>query len=112
MVTTATGAKVSSSNSKNVFLAYRSRIQPRPEIFLTPDEGRWIDSLLGPGKPLCVIHPWGKTRSNVLSKDTWQQMIRSSADRYRFWQVGIEGHERIEGCERHLLLPKAFGAGA
>jgi len=87
----------------------------RPEIYLVPEEKAWAKTLLerAPSHrsellPLCVIHPWGKTRSSVLTDKVWQRLVRENQEHARFWQVGIEGQTRIEGCERHLLLPRAY----
>src|SRR5262249_34848905 len=27
---------------------------------------------------------------------------------YRFWQLGLRGHERVPGCEKHLFLPHGY----
>jgi hypothetical protein len=87
----------------------------RPEIYLLPEEEAWAQKLfertpshLAEHLPLCVIHPWGKTRSSVLSEEVWARMIHENRDRVRFWQVGIEGQSPIPGCERYLLLPRAY----
>jgi ADP-heptose:LPS heptosyltransferase len=87
----------------------------RPEIYLLPQEERWIDRLFhqtpthrADHLPLCILHPWGKTRSSVLSQEVWERIVRENQGRVRFWQVGIEGQTRIAGCERHLLLPKDY----
>jgi ADP-heptose:LPS heptosyltransferase len=87
----------------------------RPEIYLFPDEERWADQLIKQSPshhadhlPLCVLHPWGKTHSSVLSEAVWEKLVRDHRSHVRFWQVGIEGQIPIQGCERHLLLPRSY----
>jgi hypothetical protein len=87
----------------------------RPELYLRPDEEKWAEDLvarapshLAQHLPICMIHPWGKTRSSVLSDAVWQKIVQENRHIVRFWQVGIEGQPCIAGCERHLLLPKAY----
>jgi hypothetical protein len=87
----------------------------RPEIYLTDKEKQWADRLFKhtPSHradllPLCILHPWGKTRSSVLTNEVWEKVVSQNLGRIRFWQVGIEGQTAIPGCERHLLLPRGY----
>jgi ADP-heptose:LPS heptosyltransferase len=87
----------------------------RPEIYLTYKEEQWADQLFKQTPshradllPLCILHPWGKTRSSVLSDEVWQRVVRENQENLRFWQVGIKGQTPIPGCERHLLLPRDY----
>lgn len=86
---------------------------PRPEIHLLEEERRWGTKLLRdkqlPGneaKPLIVIHPWGTTRSRVATVEFWDELVRRHQGRFRFWQVGVEGHGAVQGCEYYLFLRK------
>jgi ADP-heptose:LPS heptosyltransferase len=87
---------------------------PKPEIYLSCAETRWAQRILtqqllptNQGKPLVVLHPWGKTRNSVLNRELWARLVRENSERYRFWQVGIQGQVPIPGCENYLLLSKA-----
>lgn len=93
---------------KEHFFGLQVSSHAKPELHLRPSEKRWIGELVRPGLPLCLVHPWGKTHASVLSSALWSRIVAEWADRFRFWQVGIEGHEKIPGCEHHLLLPRAF----
>lgn len=82
---------------------------PRPSLFLTPSETSWAKDQLGPGsQPIVIIHPWGKTNTSVLNEQTWGTLIREQSSRYRFFQVGVEGQPKIEGCENHLMFSRDF----
>ncbi len=86
---------------------------PRPEIYLSAAETQWAQRYIqarrqSPRKRLCVIHPWGKTRSKVASSDFWSKVIDQNQDRFEFWQLGIQGHLPIAGCQEHFLLPTPF----
>lgn len=79
---------------------------PRPRIYLSASERERARALVGSGKPLCVIHPWGHTWNAAASRNFWEPLkfweplIQEWRHRVRFWQLGLEGHEKIPGCER------------
>jgi ADP-heptose:LPS heptosyltransferase len=84
---------------------------PRPKIHFNSDELQWRDRLLSQKllpqnreKPLCILHPWGSTRSRVLPVEFWDRLVRENSDRYRFWQVGVFSHPAVVGCEYYLFL--------
>lgn len=88
---------------------------PRPEIHLTPAERDWIGRFMAervlpenPGKPLCVLHPWGYTRNNVAQVEFWDALVARWKSKIRFWQVGVLGHGAVQGCEYYFLTPRAF----
>lgn len=82
---------------------------PRAQLFLTEAEIRWAKKLWGASqKPVVIIHPWGKTHSSVLNAEAWSKILDSGQDRFRFMQVGIEGQEKVAGCEKYFFLSKAF----
>jgi ADP-heptose:LPS heptosyltransferase len=79
--------------------------KPRPEIHLTAHESKGIPSS---DLPICVIHPWGKTRSQVLNSVFWEDKIAALKNKICFWQVGIEGQAPIPGCDQVFLLPRGY----
>ena len=79
---------------------------PRPEIFLTRDEMEWGKAKVGEGRrPLVLIHPWGHTWKRVLDIPGWETLISRWREKFRFWQLGVEGHDRITGCDEHFFVP-------
>jgi hypothetical protein len=85
--------------------------KPKPEIHLLGSEKRWAKRLAASGgesHPICVIHPWGHTVKSVATRHFWGTLVQRWSHSYRFWQVGIRGHERVPGCEKHLLLPRGY----
>jgi hypothetical protein len=91
---------------------------PRPELYLHPREAAWAARFLAArtlpgneGKPLCLLHPWGRTQSQVATMEFWDAAVARWKDRVRFWQVGITGHPAIQGCEYYFLQSRRY-AGA
>lgn len=100
---------------KETFFELPISTPPHPKIYLREREKREARAFLNAaggtdGRPWIAIHPWGHTRSRVLESQEWEGIVASHRARYRFLQVGVEGHERIPGCERYLLLPRRFHA--
>ena len=90
---------------------------PKPEIYPSSREEKWARQVVlnrrfliepAQGKPLILIHPWGGTCQNVLKKDLWAQVMSEFSSHARFWQIGIQGHEKIPGCENHFFFRKNF----
>jgi len=92
---------------KEQFFGLEPSSSPRPELHLTRAEGDWIDRFIRErgqsDRPICVIHPWGSTVKAAAPRDFWIELVRRGAGRFRFWQVGLEGHEAIPGCEFHFF---------
>lgn len=85
---------------------------PRGELYLSPREKEWGQSLIQEWqgerrRPVCVIHPWGGTQSHVIDAGFWESLVARWQGRVSFVQVGIEGQRRIQGCAGYLLLPRA-----
>jgi ADP-heptose:LPS heptosyltransferase len=36
----------------------------------------------------------------------WEQAVRAWQPSFRIWQIGVEGHPKIAGCDFHFLAPK------
>ena len=86
--------------------------KPRPQIYLSPSERSWAKKFIASHaippldpKPLCVIHPWGGTRGSVAPVEYWDELVKRWSHAVRFWQVGIQGHGAVQGCEYYLFLP-------
>jgi hypothetical protein len=83
---------------------------PKPRIFLSSQEQEAAENYLAlhsqSALPLCMIHPWGGTWPSVGSRHYWEEVVRDWKDDLRFWQVGLEGHPTIPGCENYLLLSR------
>ena len=79
----------------------------RPEIYLGENEKKWATHFSrGSEKPLCVLHPWGATQKKLAPVEFWDKIVKSHASRFRFWQVGLENHSAVQGCEYyHFLSP-------
>jgi ADP-heptose:LPS heptosyltransferase len=91
---------------KEEFFGLETSALPRPEIYLSESEKLWALGVLPEAeRPVCVLHPWGSTRSRVLSTEQWASIVAASPG-WRFWQVGVEGDLRIPGCERAFLMPR------
>lgn len=87
--------------------------QPRPEIYLSQSELERATALYGGSKrKIVLVHPWGGTCQNVLKPSSWERAIelahQKHKDRFTFWQVGLQGHEKINGCDRHIFFKKGF----
>jgi ADP-heptose:LPS heptosyltransferase len=78
---------------------------PAPQIFLHSREKSWAKQAVGPGKPLCLIHPWGGTQTKVAPVDFWDEIVKRGSERFRFRQIGLENHSAVQGCEYYHLLP-------
>jgi hypothetical protein len=90
--------------------------RPRPELHLSAAETAWAKRLLAdkllPGnqdKPVCILHPWGATNSKIAPVEFWDALVARWNGEIRFWQVGIEGHGAVQGCEYYLFLPSGRG---
>jgi len=82
---------------------------PRPELHLLEGEISWAERLTrGAARPICVIHPWGGTVKSVATRHFWGALVQRWSHAYRFWQLGITGHEHVPGCEKYLLLPHGY----
>ena len=85
---------------------------PRPEIYLTSSERIWAERFIGEDaadrgrKPLCLIHPWGKTQNRILNADVWAKLVARWRERVCFWQLGMPDHAKIPGCMRYFFTPK------
>ncbi len=93
---------------KERFFGLEASDPPKPEIHLLDGEKSWARNEAGPDdRPICVIHPWGGTRSRVLSIEDWERVVTAGSGRFRFWQAGLEGHPRIRGCEKYCFVGRA-----
>lgn len=83
---------------------------PKPRIFLQPDEQeeaeRYLARYSQSALPLCMIHPWGGTWPSVASRSYWEKIVEEWGQDVRFWQIGLEGHAAIPGCENYLFLSR------
>jgi ADP-heptose:LPS heptosyltransferase len=78
-----------------------------PELYLLQEEKVCAEKLITPSsKPLVFLHPTGVTRSAVTPLTLWEELVARWNSKFRFWQIGIEGHRTIAGCERHVLTPR------
>ena len=99
---------------KEQYFDFAPSSPPRPEIYLTQTEEAWAKTQISgrqnseTQKPLCILHPWGHTWQNITSLELWTDIVKTHSATHRFWQVGIQGHAQIPGCERWLLSPRAF----
>lgn len=86
---------------------------PKPEIYLSESEIQWAKNFIAARtqtknleKPICILHPWGKTHSKVTDVEFWDDLVQRNKSLFRFWQVGLIGHGAIQGCEYyHLTTP-------
>lgn len=99
---------------KEQFFGLAPSESPRPEIHLSEKERQEAAELIQSkaireeeGKPLCLVHPWGTTHQAILPVVEWDKIIARWSHTFRFWQVGLQGHSAIKGCEYYLLLPSA-----
>jgi ADP-heptose:LPS heptosyltransferase len=86
---------------------------PRPQLYLTEKEKLWgqqfINSHNQPERsklPLLIVHPFGHTWGKVMSKEVWEQAVQTWKASHRIWQIGMEGHPTIQGCDFHFFTPK------
>jgi hypothetical protein len=97
---------------KEQFFGVSVSDSPKPEIFLSNQEKRWADDFagdVGPSqKPICVIHPFGKTYAKVLDLKFWEEMVKRWSHSVRFWQLGMAGQPAVTGCDRVLLGKRGF----
>lgn len=96
---------------KERFFGLERSTPPRPRLYLSDSErkyaARLLEEKLLPGnedKPLCLIHPWGTTRKQVLPVEFWDALVEKASDRFRFWQVGMAGQPSVIGCEYYFFL--------
>lgn len=85
---------------------------PRPELHLLPGEREWAARYLAAhshgSRPLLLVHPWGHTWTRVMTLERWSRFVARARERFNVWQLGMEGHERIPGCDHAFLMPKVF----
>jgi ADP-heptose:LPS heptosyltransferase len=86
---------------------------PAPKLYLTEQEKEWARNFISSRSstersklPLLIVHPFGHTWGKVMSKELWEKCVESWKATHRVWQIGIEGHPMIEGCDFHFLTPK------
>lgn len=86
---------------------------PAPEIHLTADEREWATHEIAyrtePSRsrlPKVFIHPWGVTRQQPLDNAGWDALVRRHRDRFSFWQLGMEWHSAVEGCDHYVFLKR------
>jgi ADP-heptose:LPS heptosyltransferase len=92
---------------------------PRPSLFLTEREKArahaWLSDAESKariesrrtGLPLLILHPFGRTRDNVLSPEAWNAMLPELSKKFRICQIGIEGHPKLSGCDFHFFTGRA-----
>lgn len=101
---------------KERFFGLEPSSDPRPEIHLSDSEKNWArtyieKNLYSEGnrrKPLCILHPWGFTQRAVAPVEFWDEFVKRWQDRFRFWQVGVDGHGAVQGCEFYLFSKPGF----
>lgn len=85
---------------------------PKPEIYLSDTESRKMKQFVAKhsfsNRPLVVIHPWGHTEKSVGARDFWIRLVKENHHRVRFWQLGIERHPPIPGCDYYFFTSKRF----
>ncbi len=86
---------------------------PRPQIFLSENEKtaakNWLVQNLDQRlKPLLFIHPWGHTWTQVLSERDWAFLIREYKSEFHVVQLGVEGHQKIEGVDAFFKASRRF----
>lgn len=86
---------------------------PSPKLYLTDAEKSWAKEFVASRSsgeraklPLLIVHPFGHTWGKVMSKDVWEKCVQNWKATHRVWQVGIEGHPTIAGCDFHFLATK------
>jgi len=87
---------------------------PKPILYLSEKEKTWAKkylqkvSLPQDSRPIILIHPWGKTRNNVLSQAQWEDLVQKQNAHFRFFQLGLFGQPQIRGCEQYCFFPKGY----
>lgn len=96
---------------KEQFFGLEVSSDPKPEIFLSPNEIHWAEKELGTDrnpKPIAIIHINGHTHHGFLSADAWIKVVQRWKDKIRFWQIGAPGHQQIPGCEGYFFSVASF----
>ena len=95
--------------AKEQYFGFTPTHEIKPRIYLTQAERDWAKAWCGSknSKKKIVLHPWGHTWTQVAGNLLWSQVIKNHSEQFDFWQVGVEGQQKLEGCTRYALFPKA-----
>lgn len=81
----------------------------QPELYLSDEEIQQGDEQMRiDDRPVCLLHPRGRTWGTVTSLSFWNEVVSQWKDQVAFIQLGMKGHEEIQGVDSFFMGKKGY----